>query len=153
MSARWAVFGVVAMGCSSPDLSGHVWNLRLRTTQDECSDPPASFDEAIEFVVDFQGGSAISVGTDGALFATGEIAGCALTYRTGTWEEERDGGIVRWEMEGEALYRLGGTGCEIEDGVDWQGSETFTVLGSEDPNIPVGCQSILDVSGTYVGER
>ncbi len=140
-------------GCQGQDLSGHVWSVRLTTDRDECADPPANYDEVLELVVDFPGGDQISVGTQGAVFATGTIAGCSMTYRTGVWEEEREGAVIRWELEGEALYRLGGTSCEIEDGLDWIGSETFTVVASDDPDISPGCQSVLTTTGTYVGER
>lgn len=139
-------------GCTGDELSGHAWNVRLRTERNECTNDE-SYDEVIELVVDFQGGSAITVGTEGAVFATGEIAGCSLTYQTGAWEEQRDGGLVRWELRGEAYYRLGGTACELSDGLDWEGSEVFTVISSEDPDIPTGCETTLLAEGTYLGER
>lgn len=140
-------------GCGPAELSGHVWSVHLVTATDNCVDPPARYDEVLEFVVDFQGGASIAIGTDGAVFATGAIAGCALSYQTGVWEEEREGGVVRWEMRGEALYRLGGTACELDEGIDWEGRETFTVIASEDPGVRAGCTSVLDARGTYVGER
>lgn len=145
--------GISASGCPQDELSGFAFSVRLQTERDTCLDPPAQYDETLEFVLRFDGGSAVSVGTDGAVFATGEIAGCQLTYQTGAWEEDRGGGPIRWELDGLAQYRFGGTGCEMTDGLDWEGSEVFTVLSSEDPSVPTGCTSELRATGTYLGER
>lgn len=146
-----ALCGLLLFPACSDDLSGHVWDVRFQTERDTCANN--NYDEVIELVVDFQGGEAISVGTEGAVFATGAIAGCALSYQTGAWEEDRGNGLIRWELMGEARYSLGGSACELDDGVDWQGTETFTVLSSEDPDIETGCEAVLNATGTYVGER
>jgi hypothetical protein len=144
------LIAATTVGCTD-DLSGHVWNVRLQTERDTCANN--NYDEVIELIVDFEGGAAVSVATDETVFATGAIAGCSMTYQTGAWEEDRGNGIIRWELRGEANYRLGGTACEISDGLDWEGSETFTVLSSEDPDIETGCEAVLNATGTYVGER
>ena len=146
-----AVVVVLGLTGCTDELSGHVWNVRVQTQIDECAN--GDYDEVWEFVVDFQGGAAVSLATEGAVFATGSIAGCSMSYQTGAWEEDRGQGVIRWELEGEANYRLGGSACEISDGLDWEGTETVTVLASEDPDIEAGCQVVMEATGTYVGER
>ena len=70
------------------------------------------------------------------------------------WDEIRDGALIRWRLEGEANWRTSGDlGCNLEPDIDWEGTETIIVVGSDHPDVGAGCSVELDVVGTYLGER
>ena len=83
-------------------------------------------------------------------FATGTIDGCIVTYDSVVWTELRDAGNIQWTLTGEATAQRGDGACGLAN--DWIGTETFTVLSSEDPAVSPGCEYTLNVSGTYIGE-
>jgi len=97
-------------------------------------------------------GSAVQIDVDGQIFANGTRAGCALSYESSIWLEDRAAGRITWYVEGSARYRGTAGGCdnEVEQGSDWSGTETIIVVDSEDETVPVGCEYNLVTSGTVV---
>lgn len=152
MSAWTFIVAVLLGGCAPPE-PGFAWEVDLATARngDTCHDPAVLFEDRLTYVLRFDGAAA-RVAVDGDDFATGSIAGCSLDYRSVIWSERRDDAVIRWQIEGEALFRFGASACEIEGGADWLGTETFTIIGSEHPDIEAGCSYTLDISGTYLGE-
>jgi len=90
----------------------------------------------------------LAIGADP--FASGEIDGCTVTYESVTWTTPRDAGDVQWTLSGQATAQRGDGSCGTP--ADWIGTETFTVVSSEDAAIRPGCEFVLNVTGTYVGE-
>lgn len=90
----------------------------------------------------------IELTVDDEVFALGSRSGCALSYTSAIWLDERPSGDVRWLLRGEADYEGTAGGCSLPDGVDWLGSETIEVVDSEDEAVPVGCTYQLSTSGS-----
>jgi len=68
-----------------------------------------------------------------------------LTFTTVVREDlERDGGAITYEISGSvSLYADAGE-------LVWLGTETLTVLTSEDPDVPAGCDFVYNVNGFKV---
>jgi hypothetical protein len=154
---RRVVFGAVFLagsgllgGCGEEALDGFLWDVELLAVIDDCNDPTVAYADSLEYRVSFDGGAVeLAVGPDA--FATGYIAGCEINYETVVWGEDHNGYEVRWQMSGEAVYRQGDDTCNLPAGTDWIGTETFTIITSDDPALAVGCQYQLDVNGVYAG--
>jgi hypothetical protein len=143
---------VMAVGCGGGEevLDGYLFDVTGLAVIDDCNDPTVPYQETFEYRLSFDEANVVlSIGADD--FATGRIAGCAITYDTAVWNAERASGDVKWQLSGEAVYRQGGDTCNLPAGMDWEGTETFSVVASEDPSIPVGCQYVLDTTGVYLG--
>lgn len=142
------------VGCGE-DLPGFYWELEQAGVDDgdmcnATAVPPA--DELLEYrlEIDVQD-LVISVGPD--QFATGVVQGCTISYQTVVWPEERNDYEIAWQMTGSAVISRGGTdGCGPENGTDWDGTETFTIITSEDPALAPGCTYTVGLSGAYVKE-
>ena len=64
---------------------------------------------------------------------------------------EEDGNF-QWQIEGRADVQGEAGGCpDIPEGKDWYGTETLTVVESENDGVPVDCVYEMEVSGTYKG--
>jgi hypothetical protein len=84
-------------------------------------------------------------------FANGNRSGCRLDYESAVYLEDRSSGLLRWQLTGSAVYEGQAGGCDLDDGVDWLGEETITVVDSEDPDVPVGCTYAMEVQGSFRG--
>ena len=89
----------------------------------------------------------------GMLFTTGD---CSLTYQSPVWLESLDGGDVQWNVEVEgAVIDLNGSGetCFPDEAgaYDFLGIEYVTVVGSSNPNYPVGRTVRKVISGQRTG--
>jgi len=58
---------------------------------------------------------------------------------------------VKWQLVGAAVLRQGGASCELTEGVDWEGTEVFEVVETDDPSLVLGCTYTMSVVGTYIG--
>ena len=145
------LFVLALAGCQDP-LSGHVWAVDFEVIEDTCNDPDTNYSESLDIRIDFEGGDGalLAVGPDA--FAAGQMFGCFVDYQSVAWTEERGIFTLTWQLVGEAQVRAGGTSCNLDNGVDWEGTETFTILSSDDPDISTGCRTVLSTRGTYVGE-
>lgn len=137
-------------GCGEESLDGFLWNIDVLATIDDCNDPTVPYADSFEYRLTYDGGQVnLAIGPD--TFATGVIAGCEIAYESVVWGEEHNGAEIRWQMSGEAVYRQGGDTCNLPADTDWIGTETFTIISSEDPSLPVGCEYILETTGSYIG--
>lgn len=147
--------GILALlaGCGSEDsAAGYIWHVVLTGIEDGCNAEPQGYQQAFDYTI-YAEGALADLRIDGESFATGEIAGCNIEYVSPTMGEQRETGAwVTWVLTGEAVYRPGGTSCDLDVGVDWAGEEVFEVVESEDPGIAVGCTYTLAAQGTYVGK-
>jgi len=146
----WA--GLLALaGCEGEALEGFVWRVTALATVDTChaEGEGVPYEESFDYRLVFDGSYVeLALGPD--TFATGTISGCDIEYETVVWGQSVDGVSVRWQLFGEALFRQGGSACNL-DGVDWEGTETFEIVSSEHPDIEPGCQYVLELEGHYVG--
>lgn len=139
--------------CKNDDPPRYVWDIELHDATDTCNDPPVLYDgrSTFRYEIAFDQ-SDVTVYIDDQPFATGNISGCDILYESTIWGEERDGYAIRWQLSGEAVYRQGGTACELSNGTDWDGLETFTLVSSDHPDIPAGCTYSLQTTGSFVGK-
>lgn len=160
-AAKAALLGILAAlpGCKEEPEVGSAFDVVLTGADDGCAGGAAlSYTDQLEYVLYTTEAPAIRLAVDVSgepvTFAAGEISGCLVSYGSVVWDEVRDGALIRWMLEGEANWRTSGDfGCSLEPDIDWEGTETITVVGSEHPDIGAGCTVELDVVGTYAGER
>ena len=160
-AAKAALLGilVVLSACKEEPEVGDAFDVVLTGTEDGCAGGAAlSYTDQLEYVLYTTDAPAIRLAVDVSgepvTFAAGQISGCLVEYASVVWDEIRDGALIRWRIEGEASWRINGDfGCNLEPDIDWEGTETITVVGSEHPDIGAGCSVELDVVGTYAGER
>lgn len=142
---------MTAFGCKGV-LPGAYWQLEQSTSEDLCNSSTQNASGSFEYrvVYDLQD-ITIAIGEDE--FATGTVNGCTFDYETVVWPEERDGYDIAWRMEGGAtVSKGGGDGCTVDGGGDWAGTEVFTIITSEDPELSPGCTYTVEMTGTFVEE-
>lgn len=137
-------------GCKEEPLEGYLWDVHMLAVIDDCNTPTVGYEEDFTYRLSFEEENVV-LSIDADAFATGRIAGCEIIYESVVWGEQRNGYEVRWQLTGEAIYRQGGDTCNLPSGTDWIGTETYTIISSEDPNLSVGCEYILEVDGVYAG--
>lgn len=160
-AANAALVGLlVGLAACEPDPEiGSAFEVTLTGADDGCAGGAAlSYSDQLEYVLYTVEAPAIRLAVDVSgepvTFASGEINGCNVTYGSVVWDEIRDGALIRWRLEGEANWRTSGDfACNLEPGIDWEGTETITVVGSDHPDIGAGCSVELDVVGSYLGQR
>jgi hypothetical protein len=131
------------------------WEVTVTGIEDLCNpQDPQGFQETLTYSLFFDGSvTEIKIGQDS--FASGIMTGCSLEYDTPLVGERRGPNEeywVKWKLTGEALLRQGGSSCELDEGVDWSGTETFEIMETDDPDLQVGCTYTLSVTGTYKGQ-
>ena len=140
------------VGCGEKPTPGFLWDVTAQVTANYCFQADEGWEESHTYKLGFEG-SAVSLSIGEDQFATGTISGCQVVYHSVVWKEDRDGYELRWRLDGDAFYRQEG-GCEtfLDDNIDWQGTETFTIENSTHPDYEVGCTMELDVQGEYAGQ-
>ena len=94
----------------------------------------------------------VGIYINGETFAAGTRTGCELSYQSAVWlEDDRPGGLLRWQITGNATYETGAGSCGLGEDIQWEGTETIEVVESEDPDVPAGCTYELLTVGTYNG--
>lgn len=134
--------------CGGGDLDGFEWDVTVAGTGDN------PYEQNLVYRLTFEEGtSTVNLAIGAENFASGQISGCGITYQSVVWGELRDGFEVRWKLDGEATYQLN-SGCEtsLSEGLDWEGTEVFSIVQSDHPDIPTGATYTVDVQGTYLGE-
>jgi hypothetical protein len=104
----------------------------------DCTEDTTGYQETFEYAVAFEGSSAtLYIGQEA--FARGTLAGCDLTYETVVVGERRGSGDLKWQLFGDASIDPSGQDkCAPGEG-EWQGSETFEVVESDDASLEAGC--------------
>ena len=127
------------------------YNVKVTATADECHpDSTQGYSETFEYIVAFDGSdTTIYIGEE--VFAVGQITGCDLTYQTVVLPGENDtDGAFKWQLFGTAsVDPTEGDAC-VEGENDWEGTEYFEIVSSEDEQIEVGCQYTMDSVGGLV---
>jgi hypothetical protein len=158
----WSLFALLPLfGCGTKVVPGFVWDVSLVSVEDDsCHEPDVAFtgDLTMEYTVQFDGPRAtlFVAGTDGETgqaFATGGISGCEINYQSVVWGEDHNGYQVRWQLSGSSLFRQSGDGCGLPANIDWQGTETFKIITSEDETLTPGCEYTMGLEGTFSGQR
>ena len=149
--AALVLLGLMTTGCGDKAEPGFLWDVSTVVTGNYCFQAEDGWKEDFQYKLSFEG-AAVSLSIDDDQFASGTISGCQVVYHSVVYMEPRDGYELRWKLDGDAYYRQAG-GCEsfLDDNMDWQGTEVFTVVNSEHPDYPIGCTMELDVQGTYAG--
>jgi hypothetical protein len=145
------VAAVGGAGCK-PVLPGAYWNVEQSMVEDLCNPTPIPADGSYEYrvIYDVQD-ITLAIGEDE--FAHGTVSGCNLQYQTVVWPEDREEYKIAWQMSGSAVVtKGGGDGCSVEGGGDWAGTEVFTIVTSEDPELSPGCTYTVEMTGTFVEE-
>ena len=107
--------------------------------------------ETFEYALAFDG-SAVDLYMDGEPFAAGTRSGCNLTYQSVViGDDDRVGGPIKWQLTGVARTEddASGDACVDGDG-EWEGTETITVISSEDDAIEPGCTYPMSTIGQYI---
>lgn len=137
---------------ATPDVSYKVTVTGLET---DCTTSEQGYQKSYTYLLFYDQETASQLelkieGEDGKAesFANGNRSGCRLDYESAVYLEERSTGLIRWQLTGNAVYEGQAGGCDLDDGVDWLGEETITVVDSEDPNVPVGCTYLMEVQGS-----
>jgi|WetSurMetagenome_2_1015567.scaffolds.fasta_scaffold547444_1 hypothetical protein len=153
-----ALLSLQAAACGpsagDPPSGAYNWDVALEGTKDSCNKEMQSYSDAFTYSLLFEGTSA-SLYIGEAQFASGTIQGCGLQYEGPVIGEQRgadDAFWVQWQLAGDAVVRLGGSGCDLSLDEDWNGTEVFTLVSSDDPSIPAGCTYTVAVTGTYQGQ-
>ena len=156
MMARGTVAAVAMLfmvGCTGEKLEGFVWGVTATTgtfDPESCGYDWQGFEETFEYRLVYDGAAVdLAIGDD--IFATGHLSGCQVAYESVVWGSEVDGAEVRWQLLGDATFRPGGASCNLDDGVDWVGSEIFEIVHSEHEQLNAGCWFSLTTSGVYRG--
>lgn len=154
----WLVFAaVLAPGCAT-ELTGSFWDITVSDPVDTCNDPPQSYTDKVNFRYNLTfDGPRVSVATvsdDGKsadVFAAGSISGCDIHYQSVVWGEPKDGYDIKWQIVGDAVFRPGGSACDLDVNVDWLGTEAFEIVSSDHPDIAAGCTYTIATTGVFDG--
>jgi hypothetical protein len=156
---RSLLFGLVittSLACtntedSTPDGS---YNVTVTGISSDCTDDNSGYQKTYEYQL-FSDGADIEIQIgeeDGKSegFAIGVRSGCTVQYQSAVWLEEGEEGDLRWQITGDATYQGQGGGCDLTDGLDWEGTEIIEVVESLDENIPEGCTYLMTTEGVLL---
>ena len=145
------------LACASDlDPDAYHWEVTVVGTDDGChaDGETVAYREEFTYAV-YYDGSSVTLKIDGDTFASGINTGCQLNYESVETREDRGDGYVRWKLEGEAQHQQDGASCGIEANeegkqLDWQGTETFTLLETDLDGYDTPCSYTMSVEGTYL---
>lgn len=148
---RVLLWGLV-VGCGNGTLPGHYFDITVTGTDNDCTEDPPGESERYEYRVELAGND-VSIAIGEAVFATGTVEGCEVSYSSLVWSDYRDDQEIRWQISGEARVDVsGGDGC-VNGGQDWEGTETIVVVDSAHPDVSAGCTYTMDVTGTWLKDE
>lgn len=137
-------------GCSDDPVPDGTWDVTVVGTTTDCTTSTVGYQESFRYDL-YYTGYIVDLYVDDIYFATGGVTGCSLQYDSTVWLEERDAGAwLRWSLSGEAVIQGKAGGCDIENDLDWSGTETITVEESGDETVLAGCTYEMAVTGTFV---
>ena len=146
----------IGLGCADADAPtpDGAWDVTVTGISSDCTQSTQGYQGFFEYQL-FSNGADIEVriaqedgSTEG--FAIGVRSGCALQYQSAVWLEEQDEGDLRWQITGEATYQGLAGGCDLTEGLDWEGTEIVEVVESLDENTPEGCTYLMTTEGVYI---
>ena len=135
------------IGCKETIEPDGIWTVTVTGQTTDCVDSSEGFLKDYEYSL-FYDGTFVEIKVDGENFATGEIRGCALSYESAVYLEENASGNFRWQINGAADIEGAAGGCgDVPDNLDWFGTETLTVVSSENDSVEVDCQYEMTTEG------
>lgn len=139
------------VACNDEPLPDGSWDVTVVGDTTNCTTDTSGYQDSFRYDL-YYSGYIVDLYVDDIYFATGGVTGCSLQYQSSTWLEERgDGSWLRWSLEGEAVIQGKAGGCDIDNDLDWAGTELITVEESSDEDDGLtGCTYLLNVTGTYV---
>lgn len=139
---------LLALVACGPDIEApdRTYAITVSGESDSCTGAEQTYEESFTYAI-FIDGSNAKIQIDDEDFALGNIAGCDLTYQSTVWFEENAGGNFQWQISGEAQFEGAAGGCDLEEGVDWDGAEQLSVVESENPDYTVGCDYDMTLTG------
>jgi hypothetical protein len=128
------------------------YSVTVTAIEDECHpDSTEGFEETFEYAIVLDGSTArIFIGEQ--QFAVGLASGCTLTYQTAIIGEETEAdGNIKWQLFGESELDAGDNACVPSEN-DWEGTEYFEVLSSDEDSLDVGCEYKMETKGKLVAD-
>ena len=130
------------------------WEVTVTGISTDCTDNPQGSVEVFDYML-FADTAEIELriggeGGDSEGFAIGIRSGCAIQYQSAIWLEERASGDLRWQITGETTHQQAGGGCDLTEGLDWEGTEVIEVVESLDENTPEGCTYQMSTEGVFI---
>lgn len=94
--------------------------------------------------------STATIYIDEQIFAVGLASGCTLSYQTPIiGEESESDGDIKWQLFGEASLDAGDDAC-VPGENDWEGTEAFEIVLSEDDTLEPGCEYRTETTGKLI---
>lgn len=131
-----------------------VYSVEVTGTADSCHTDGSmdnGWQDTFEYAVAFDASSA-DLYMDGQPFAAGTLSGCNLTYQSVViGDDERAAGALKWQLTGSSKVETDASGDACVDGdTEWEGTETITVISSDDDAIEPGCTYTMSTVGDYI---
>ena len=143
------VFMGMLLACAPQEEPDASWKVTVTGTETDCTSDTSGFLSEYTYDV-FQEATQIKIYIEDSLFATGQLRGCFIEYQSAAYLEDAPEGRFTWDITGVADVQGAAGGCDLPEGLDWQGTETVTVLDSEHPDVLPGCTYNMSVEGTYL---
>jgi hypothetical protein len=141
------IFSLVA--CKETIEPNGIWTVTITGLETDCIESEEGYQETYEYSL-FYDGSYVDIKVDGESFASGQIRGCSIQYESGIYLEESDSGDFRWKISGTGDVEAEAGGCgDIPDEYDWYGTETLTVVSSENEDVAEDCEYVMETTGVY----
>ena len=140
--------------CGSPQpVPDGAWNVTVTGVSTDCTTETSGYQKSFVYQIfyDETNLSRAEIDIEDEAFAVGTISGCNMTYESAVWLEEDSGGEFQWQITGGAEIQGAAGGCDIENDLDWNGTEVLEVVQSENPTVPEGCTYEMTVQGTWSG--
>ena len=144
------LFGVF-FACRPPLEVDATWDVTVTGVETSCVQDTTGFLKSYAYDIVYDGTRA-KIYIDNTMFATGDHRGCSLRYTSATYLEDSAEGNFTWDIDGAATVQGAAGGCDVQEGFDWEGTETLTVRESENPNIEEGCTYTMTVQGVFVND-
>lgn len=139
---------ILACGCNNEELLGDFWNVTVSGAENLCTGGGTGYSENFEYRL-LTEVTAVSLWIGEDNWANGILDGCTVHYDSIAWSDYREGYEIQWTLAGDGLVNVGGQAAGCVEGVDWEGTEVFTVTNSAHPSVQAGCTYTLDVVGTW----
>ena len=140
----WLFF--IWLACTEKPIPDGMWDVTVTGLSTNCVDTEEGYQESFEYSLFYEGSFVeIKIGDD--VFATGQQRGCFLEYESAIYLEDADTYPFRWRINGRADVQGLAGGCDLSEDYDWEGTETVTVVDSENDTVEAQCVYEMNVTG------
>ena len=124
--------------------------ITVTAVADQCHpDSEQGYTESFDYFIALDASTA-TIYIDEQVFAIGIASGCTLSYQTPIIGEDTDNdGNVKWQLFGEASLDAGDDAC-VPGENDWEGTEAFEIVSSEDDTLEPGCEYRTETTGKLI---